>query len=70
MVGSMVGYYEPEWEEECAWVALENAVYLRFLEPDSSSEYDGGQMVTRDLSSPVLILAAARELVASERVRA
>lgn len=32
MVGGMVGYYEPEWDEETAWGALDNIVRNHFCD--------------------------------------
>lgn len=62
MVGAVVGYYEPEWEEETAWDALRRVVYDNFT--DWSED---GWTVLRDLSTPSLILRAAEELCATKQ---
>lgn len=81
MVGAMSGYYEPEWDEQCAWSALERIVVDRFTDwdlvevweerefagdDDQESDWQVGDALTRDLSSPALILAAAREIIAGK----
>ena len=65
MVGAMCGHYQPEWEEECAWIALDSLVRGHFTDYDllENEDYEGG-CLTRDLSTPALILLAARELAA------
>jgi hypothetical protein len=64
MVGRMSGYYEPEWEEQCAYIALCNLVADYFTEYDEEANE---LTITRDLSSPSLVFAAARvALVVSE----
>lgn len=59
MVGSMVGYYEPEWDEETAWEALCNIVFGHFTDwgPERPS-------LTRSLQYPSQVFAAAREIAA------
>jgi hypothetical protein len=61
MLGSMSGYYEPEWEEECAWNALENLVRNEFMDCDENGE---NWRLTRTLASPSDILRAAEDLIA------
>lgn len=61
MVGCVSGYYEPEWDEETAWEALETIVRAEFLESDWESE---DFYLTRTLSCPSEIFAAAADLIA------
>ncbi|WP_250501940.1 hypothetical protein [Caballeronia sp. AZ7_KS35] len=65
MVGEMSGYYEPEWDEQTAWEALERIVLEHFTDWD-----ENGPTLLRDLSTTRLVLAAARELVASQQKEA
>lgn len=69
MVGGMSGYYEPEWDERCAWAELEDIVFAEFCEwIDYEDEDDIGRIVsTRRLNRPADVLQAARELVARKR---
>lgn len=67
MVGSMVGYYEPEWEEESAWEALHSLVVA--LCTKWPTDIDETPTLTRRLDSPSDILRAARELAASAAAR-
>ncbi|BCH56038.1 hypothetical protein RvVAR031_36480 [Agrobacterium vitis] len=69
MVGATSGYFQPEWDEECAWTALRNLVFDRFTDWDKIEQENcpPGGALTRDLSTSFLILAAARELIAKER---
>lgn len=66
MVGSMAGYYEPEWEEETAWESLCRLVEDHFTEWDGESFVkETGYprfVITRDLGTPSKILRAAREM--------
>jgi hypothetical protein len=57
MVGATSGYYEPEWDEQTAWEALEGYVYAHFT--DWSVDQP---VVTRKFNGPGDILRAAREL--------
>lgn len=61
MVGAVSGYYEPEWDEECAWTALENIVYWHFTDYDPETE---DLVPTRFFRTPRDLLAAAREIIA------
>lgn len=69
MVGSMSGGYEPEWDEQCAWSALDNLVRCHFTDWDKMQEENVpfGGALTRDLSTPSLIFAAADEMVRERR---
>ncbi|MCI0999176.1 hypothetical protein HWD97_03670 [Ochrobactrum sp. C6C9] len=59
MVGSMVGYYEPEWDEQDAWSALEDFVMGHFC------DFDGDNLVpTRTFSSVASVIQAANEIIA------
>lgn len=61
MVGSMSGYEEPEWEEECAYGALLKFLQYQFFDYDP--ETDEGHC-TRDLSIPRLVFQAAEDVIA------
>lgn len=61
MVGATSGYYEPEWDEETAWTALERLVRSHFT--DWSED---GPVVLRKFRFPRDVLAAARELIARQ----
>lgn len=70
MVGATSGYYEPEWDEECAYVALEKIVYghftcwdVAFLDCDVDELPDTLPLMIRELSSPSLIFAAAADII-------
>ncbi len=68
MVGSMEGYEEPEWSEEDAWTALCDLVFVHFtdweIERENWDAVSTASSLTRDLSAPSLILAAAADMVA------
>ena len=64
MVGGVSGYYEPEWDEECAWSALCSMVYGNFEEYD---EVEEDLKPTRIFRTPADILRAAREMAAESR---
>ncbi|MCB1534887.1 MAG: hypothetical protein KDJ44_09215 [Rhodoblastus sp.] len=64
MVGSMVGYEEPEWDEETAWCALVALVMAHFTDWDTAAATDEPPVPTRDLSTPSLIFEAARDMAA------
>lgn len=61
MVGGMSGYYEPEWDEEDAWSALECIVFQHFntFDPEKGNYYG-----TRSFPTVTSIFAAAREIIA------
>jgi len=61
MVGEMVGYYEPEWEEETAWESLCTLVRNHFLDWTP----DGAVWRGPRLDTPTRILRAAREIIAA-----
>ncbi len=61
MVGAVSGYYEPEWDEQCAWSALEDIVYAHFQDWDAS----GNDLIqTRSFSSVGDVFRAAHEIIA------
>lgn len=62
MVGATTGYYEPEWEEETAWEALETWVRHHFME--YPKDEDGVPTLTRRLDTPSHVFAAAAEMIA------
>lgn len=71
MVGATSGYYETEWDEECAYIALERIVTHHFtdwdvayFEGDCDELPDTRPRITRDLSTPSLIFAAAADMIA------
>jgi hypothetical protein len=69
MVGAMSGYYEPEWDEESAWESLCNIVWGHFTSWEDVTDSTGDcewptPTCTRDLSTPKLVFAAAREILA------
>ncbi len=65
MVGATSGHYEPEWDEECAWIALDSIVRGHFLDFVRMMDDDyKGSVLTRDLSSPSKVLSAARDMIA------
>jgi len=47
MVGSMQGYYEPEWGEECTWAAFADLVWNTF------TDWDGGLRDEHGIPDPV-----------------
>lgn len=59
MVGAVSGYYEPEWDEETAWEALQNYVLDQFT--DWSQDRP---TLTRKFKGPGDVLRAACELAA------
>lgn len=58
MVGAVSGYYEPEWDEECAWKAFEDFICAHFTD----WEADPPKAIRR-LRMPSDILRAAAELI-------
>lgn len=68
MVGAMSGYYEPEWDEECAWSALENIVRCHFT--DWHPGHEGTPKLLRPLGTAREILRAARDMAAELAVLA
>lgn len=57
MVGATSGYYEPEWEEETAWDALQARVWAEFTDWN-----EDGPTPLRTFKGPGDILRAAQEL--------
>lgn len=64
MVGAVSGYYEPEWDEECAWAALDSIVRNHFCDWD-----EDGPTPTRRLLTPRDVFRAADDILA-ERLAA
>lgn len=62
MVGSVQGYYEPEWDEETAWTALRSWVVGNFFDYDAKNDT---AFYTRTFSGPRDIFAAADELLSN-----
>ncbi|MCV9910200.1 hypothetical protein OIV19_21635 [Brucella sp. HL-2] len=59
MVGCTVGYYEPEWDEQDAWSALQSNVESYF------QEFDGENLIlTRAFPTVASVFAAAHEIIA------
>ncbi len=61
MVGAVSGYYEPEWDEQCAWSALEDLVIGHFTD---YSDWESGPRLIRHFESPSDVFAAARDMLA------
>ncbi len=59
MVGESVGYYEPEWEEETAWEALQRAVVEHFTDWN-----EDGPIALRKFDTPGDYFRAAHEIIA------
>jgi hypothetical protein len=58
MVGCVSGYYEPEWDEESAWCALETQVHRHFTNWSSEEP-----IPTRVFRNPSEILQGARDII-------
>lgn len=58
MVGETSGYYEPEWEEETAWEALDGLVRGHFCDWD-----ENGPTPTRRFRNASDIFRAAHEMI-------
>ena len=67
MVGALSGYYEPEWDEETAWEALEKTVMVHFT--DWHPDHDVPPL-TRRLDTPSDVLRAAKDMIAENRPEA
>lgn len=63
MVGGMQGYYEPEWEEECAYAALLRLVFTHFTDWEGAARRDAIPELFRPLCTPTLVFAAADDMV-------
>lgn len=72
MVGGMSGYYEPEWDEECAWLALANLVWWHFTDWGDQVDSDGLPVPirTRRLRTPSDIFRGAADMLAERRAAA
>jgi hypothetical protein len=58
MVGSVEGYFEPEWSEDCAYGSLLNIVMYHFV------DFDGEDLVpTRRIRGPHDVFAAADDML-------
>lgn len=66
MVGAVSGYYEPEWDEQDAWSALNDVVCSHFEEWSNEGELLG---LSRDLHTPTQIFSAAAEMVEAAQHR-
>lgn len=62
MVGCMSGYYEPEWDEQDAWSALEDLVGWHFCESDGED-----LIPTRAFPTIASIFQTAHEMIAATR---
>lgn len=62
MVGCVSGYYEPEWDEQCAWSALEDQVRTYFTDWNEEDPRP-----TRHFAGPGDILRAAHEMIELRR---
>ena len=66
MVGAMSGYYEPEWDEECAFVAFRKLVFDHFTDWKLMLDDDyAGPVMKRDLSTVSKLFAAADDILAA-----
>ena len=68
MVGEMSGYYEPEWDEETAYEALQDIVFWHFAEMTYPTDATGDAewprpICHRDVSTPNLVFDAARAML-------
>lgn len=66
MVGGMSGYYEPEWDEESAWGALDYLVRIHFT--DWGAEPD--PLPTRRIRTVSDVFAAALDMIEEYRIEA
>jgi hypothetical protein len=60
MVGETVGHYEPEWEEQTAWEALQDAVIGHFTDWN-----EDGPTALRKFDAPGDYFRAAQEIIAA-----
>lgn len=65
MIGGMIGYEEPEWEEETAWCALSKRVVGEFTDWN-----EAGPTALRSFRNPTDVFRAAQELILESRARA
>lgn len=63
MIGATTGYYQPEWDEETAWEALQSWVHGQFFDydPETNEAFS-----TRPLRTVTDIFRAADELLAQK----
>ena len=65
MIGWVSDCETPEWDERCCWALLLELVQSHFTNWEALSEdIDAIPALTRDLSTPALVLAAARDMIA------
>ena len=64
MIGSTIGYYEPEWSESSAWEALVQCVAESF----TTWNVGDGAILHRKLDTPTLVFKAAQELIDARRL--
>lgn len=67
MVGALAVGCEPEWDEECCWIALADLVHNHCINWEEITLQNGetiGWRTTRDLSTVGQIFRAADDLVA------
>lgn len=62
MVGSISGYYEPEWDEETAWGAMHNLVAMHFTDWETAAKTGVTPKLTRPLKTYQQIFIGAEEL--------
>lgn len=72
MIGGVSGYYEPEWDEECCYGALDALVRDHFTDWEAlmaEDDHPAAQrpVLLRDLSTPSKVFRAADEMVAARR---
>ena len=63
MVGSMEGYYEPEWDEETAWDALAAMVHCHYTDWDNFGT-STPVIRLRKLDTPAQVIRAALDMIA------
>lgn len=63
MVGSMEGYYEPEWNETSAWLAFEDLLYIHYTDWEAEAKDETAGLL-RPLDTVSQKFAAARDMIA------
>jgi hypothetical protein len=66
MVGAVSGCYDPEWDEESAWEALEGIVSDYFTEVEYNEDGIDRMWLTRPLNIPADYFAAADEIIKAQ----
>lgn len=61
-VGAMSGYYEPEWDDSPAWIALKDNVLAHCWVYDSHDPLSLGGKPDRKLNNPSQVFAAAVDI--------